>query len=176
MGASKLGSKVPPKSITDIRGYAKYIRDALNLGNKKIDMVELIEFILPVYLEDFSYSILEKIEMGDDEARTYPDSLLIEIRSDVYNDLTNGGRREQFTLAHELGHLIMHAGIDKKVRFARNKQAHKIYEDSEWQANEFAGEFLMPYEEALICSSVEEIHEKFGVSLSAAKVRYRKIH
>ncbi|GIJ97781.1 hypothetical protein CAPN001_23500 [Capnocytophaga stomatis] len=43
--------------------------------------------------------------------------------------------RKRFTLAHELGHLIMHCSLEIPV---------PEYRDKEQEANEFASEFLMP--------------------------------
>lgn len=172
----KFGSKVPPKSTLNIRNDANSVRSILKLGSKKINMISLIEFILPKLLPDFSYEVLSADEMEGDEARTYPDKLLIYIREDVYYAATNGDRRAQFTLAHELGHLVMHSGLDNSSSYARNSTDHKTYEDSEWQADTFASEFLMPYTEAIKCNDANEIYSKFGVSMSAAQIRYKKIH
>jgi len=146
------------------------------LKMKKINMVYLIEFILPKFLPDFSYEVLESGEMGIDEARTYPDKQLIFIRDDVYQKATSGDRRAQFTLAHELGHLVMHSGLRNSRSFARNSEQHKVYEDSEWQADTFAAEFLMPYAVAINLTGPDEIFEKFGVSKKAAETRYEKIN
>jgi len=174
--STKKGSKVPAKAIWQIRKDADYIRAVLGLKNKKINMVSLIEFILPKLLPGFSYEVIDESEMGIDEARTYPDKQLIYIRADIYNAVTNGDRRAQFTLAHELGHLVMHSNLGKLRSYARNSQEHKIYEDSEWQADTFAAEFLMPYEFVKTCKNPQEIFDEFGVSMSAAKVRYQKIN
>ena len=164
----KKGNKVPPKSKELIRNTAKSVREIFHLGNKKINMIKFIEFILPVVMPGFYYEIIQKEYMGEDEARTYPDKKLIQIRSDVYDEAIRGGGRSQFTLAHELGHLVMHAGLEKSPSYARNKQSHEIYEDSEWQADKFAAEFLMPWNEVKKCQSVDEIVEKFCVSKKAA--------
>lgn len=43
--------------------------------------------------------------------------------------------RKRFTLAHELGHLVMHL---------RSENLEKPEDQKEIEANEFAGEFLMP--------------------------------
>lgn len=171
----KKGSRVPAKSILQIRKDANYIRAALGLKIKKINMITLIELILPKLLPGFSYEIIDKSEMGIDEARTYPDKQLIYIREDTYYAATDGDRRAQFTLAHELGHLVMHSNLGQSKSYARNSEQHKIYEDSEWQADTFAAEFLMPYEIAKACKSPEDIFDEFGVSKAAANLRYRKI-
>lgn len=176
MSVRKKGRKVPPSSVASIRATANYFREIFGLGTKKFDMIRFVEFILPKTLPDFYYEILPVNKMGNDEARTYPDKLLMQIREDIYLAATSGDLRAQFTLAHELGHLILHTGLDKNASFARSGTDHKIYEDSEWQADTFASEFLMPFDEAIKCRSSDEIQTRFGVSASAAEVRYRKIN
>ena len=176
MISRKKGSRVPAKSIPLIREEASCVRKALGLGLKKVNMIAIIEFILPRLLPSFSYEIRSKKQMGNDEALTYPDKSLICIREDVYINATNGVGRAQFTLAHEIGHLVMHSNLRGSMAYARNSLSHKIYEDSEWQADTFASEFLMPYSEAMKCPNASEIAEKFGVSISASETRYRKIH
>ena len=125
MISRKKGSKVPAKSAKLIREEANYVRQALRLGSKKVSMISIIEFILPSLLSGFSYEIRTKEEMGSDEALTYPDKSLILIREDVYLDATKGERRAQFTLAHELGHLVMHTGLGGSRAYARNSLTHK---------------------------------------------------
>ena len=53
----------------------------------------------------------------------------------------------------------------------------KTYEDSEWQANQFAAEFLMPYHtiKNLNLTSVEQIMSHFNVSEAAAYRRFNQL-
>ena len=155
---------------------ANQIRELMGLGSQKIDMGKFIEFILPKAIPEFYFVVLPKNKMSSVEAMTYPNELFMEIREDVYEDLMNGNGRAQFTLAHEFGHLVLHAGIDKELSFARQGNKHEAYEDSEWQADTFSSEFLMPIDEAIKCKNAEEILQKFGVSFSAATVRFNRIN
>ncbi len=175
MVSRKKGRKVPPTSVANIRSVANEIRKIFGLGLQKVDMIKFLEFVLPSVHPDFSYAVIPENEMGSDEARTYPDKTFMEIREDVYFQATSGDRRAQFTLAHELGHLILHSGIDKEMGFARGS-SHEIYEDSEWQADTFASEFLMPFDAAVKCADADEISNEFGVSITAASVRFEKIN
>jgi len=60
--------------------------------------------------------------------------------------------RYRFTLAHEIGHAIMHKGVYGKREFNTTTEWKKFMEDFpekewsllEWQANEFAGLVLVP--------------------------------
>ena len=59
-----------------------------------------------------------------------------------------------FTFAHELGHLFLHHDWLINDAVARTRpggvyssptvEEHRVFEDSEWQADAFAGAFLMP--------------------------------
>jgi hypothetical protein len=82
------------------------------------------------------------------------------------------GRRRRFTIAHELGHYILHSRLGKVAPL-------KITRDGtgrvEWEANWFAAGFLMPETEfrarqAAGMNDAEIAHE-FGVSKSAVEIR-----
>lgn len=100
-------------------------------------------------------------------------------------DPFQGPERENFTIAHELGHLFLHMGYQvlpelwdeqddtEFARFGRNEQ--------EYQAHEFAAAFLMPEEEyrEAINNNIEDdgriniknVAEYFRVSVPAATNR-----
>ncbi len=60
--------------------------------------------------------------------------------------------RKRFTIAHELGHYLLHRAIspvfvDSKKVFYRNSVASTGEEKQEIEANSFAAELLMPFQE-----------------------------
>lgn len=174
------GKRVPAASIKSIRNTATVVRNVLKLGNGPVDMISVIEHTLPERYPGFMYEILDSTEMTFDEARTFPDRKLIQIREDVYYQATDpcASNRPQFTLAHELGHLVLHAGLKRELDYyPRNKftSDHKVYEDSEWQADTFAAEFLMPYDQVITMVSPEEIESTYKVTEAAAKRRWKKV-
>ncbi|MDR2125293.1 MAG: ImmA/IrrE family metallo-endopeptidase [Prevotellaceae bacterium] len=86
------------------------------------------------------------------------------------------GNRKRYTLAHELGHYILHK--DKNVdivdtTFFRNNETDSI----EYMANEFAAKLLMPEDKVRDfvdnqgIKNIGELAEKFEVSASAMKYR-----
>ncbi len=91
--------------------------------------------------------------------------------------------RQNFSIAHELGHLFLHLGYfldDDKWRESKLKLAshyRKGYGPDELEANEFAAAFLMPKDEYLSKIydglEIEQIAEYFGVSVEAAINRGR---
>lgn len=50
--------------------------------------------------------------------------------------------RNRFTIAHELGHYFLHAKFGKQRLYATRQAGSRV----EWEANWFAGSFLMPVE------------------------------
>lgn len=80
--------------------------------------------------------------------------------------------RKRFTAAHELGHIILHPdqdNIDYRINFSNSNT-------KETEANRFAAEILMPYEDFLICyrkndADLSYVANYFGVSVGAATIR-----
>jgi len=79
--------------------------------------------------------------------------------------------RDRFTLAHELGHLVLHSntGMARRVRSSEIK----IYCNSEWQADAFGGALLVPAHIARELGSADAIVRICGVSEAAANTRLR---
>lgn len=79
--------------------------------------------------------------------------------------------RDRFTIAHELGHLFLHAEAGRKpLKVARSGSGRP-----EWEANWFAAGFLMPAK-AFIAKAREHASElylsaHFQVSCQAVKIR-----
>ncbi len=76
------------------------------------------------------------------------------------------GDRLRYSLAHELGHIVLHRGLRGAV-----KQVEK-------EANRFAAEFLMPgdaildeFERPVTLRSISEIKPRWGVSVAALVMR-----
>lgn len=75
--------------------------------------------------------------------------------------------RQRFTIAHEIGHYILHAPKDENISFVdkqffianRNKKSNQGIFIEEIEANFFAAELLMP-SEAIYKSFVKEVDHK----------------
>lgn len=166
------GHKVPPLSRIKIRQFANKLRKLLGIPDGEINLVNFIELVLPQLEESFELDIVEAHCLGHDHARTYPSINRMEIRLDVYEGLIKKRGRDRFTVAHEIGHLFLHRS---PTIHARTTGQHAAYEDSEWQADTFAAEFLMPYEGCLGLSP-EEIQQKYKVSFEAATNRFKALN
>lgn len=177
-GGQCRGVKVPPLSKDRIDAVANKFRTAVLDVNtdQYIDMVYLIENFLPTTL-GVNFDILEMSVLGPIEAATNPDKGELIIREDVYEALVDPTNpmhgRARFTLAHEVGHLVLHEG--PALHRQTSVSQHRIYEDSEWQADYFASEFLMP---KVGCKDLEirDIQQRYGVSYTAARIKYEQLN
>lgn len=168
------GFRVAPSSVDVIRKTVENLNKLLEIDNdvKKLDigifLDELTEY-------GITYDILDADEMphAGVEACCNPQTLEICIRNDVYIDACFNDPRARFTVLHEFGHLIL--GHQRTINRETPNLELKTYEDSEWQADQFAAEFLMPYQviKELNLNSVNLIMTHFNVSQPAA---YRRIN
>lgn len=91
-------------------------------------------------------------------------------------------RDKLFAIAHEIGHWVLHSRDKERPRlnFHGNEQLDKVLVEEEKEANAFAFELLMPYEETrnmiLFGYSVNYIASHFGVPIEKAYMRYNEIH
>lgn len=91
-------------------------------------------------------------------------------------------RDKIFAIAHEIGHWVLHSRDKERPRinFHNNEQLDKTLIEEEKEANSFAFELLMPYDETrnmiMFGYSVNYIASHFGVPIEAAYRRYNEIH
>lgn len=174
-----MGSKVfevPPLSRSEIRELALTLRKVLNINTGPFPIMDFVEFILPSLDKKFELNVLPVEQMGTDFGRTYPRGA-IQLREDVYIAASNGDPIHRMTVAHEVGHYFLH--IKNDLHFARNIANEKTppYMSSEWQANCFGGELLVPYLDKNIISqlSIEDVMKTYGVSRKAATLQKQAI-
>lgn len=170
------GFRVPPLSRLRIREMAAAMRGYLVriTGNDapQFPIVEFLDVVLPTAYPDFRLQVVEKDEMGDCHGMTYPEHDLIQIREDVYMRAADGHGRDRMTMAHELGHYVLHSAPGL-ARGAGPRLALRPYEDSEWQADAFGGELLISHQYLLDGMTASHVAEMFGVSIRAAEVQLK---
>jgi hypothetical protein len=149
--------------------------------------------IPPIPVEDIAESLLMLDVVEQDEVRSIPGApvedgplsgLLTTANHTIYVDRREAVRspeRRRFTIAHEVGHWVLHAGRGADPGFQRactpddlEQESHPA--DREREANDFANELLMPNEliSALApdCGfNVALLAERFQVSVRAVEVR-----
>jgi len=151
-------SEAPPE------GAARALRDAWELGDGPVGhLVRILEThgVLVV----FSPPQASTVDAYSFESKVRPVVILNPIKRDYY--------RQRFDVAHELGHLVMHADSEPGGR---------VIED---QANRFAAELLMPRNQLrpLLPASMGKdawgrlarLKEEWGVSLQALLYRARQL-
>jgi predicted transcriptional regulator len=87
-----------------------------------------------------------------------------------------GAERDRFTIAHELGHYVLHSEMGKRPIVASRSGSNRV----EWEANWFAAAFLMPeadFKEAcIVCDNfLHLVAARFIVSSRAAEVRMESL-
>lgn len=170
------GFRVPPRGVTDIRAIAGEVGRvmAVDLHNGPFDMGHFIE-VLSHY--GITCDVLERHEMphAGVEACCLPEGAVICIERSVYERACRNDQRSRFTIIHELGHLIL--GHRRTVNREVSQQVLKTYEDSEWQADQFAGEFLMPLNVMIAqgLRSADAVSRYFWVSIPAAAKRISQL-
>lgn len=169
---SHITVEVPPWSRKQIRDLARRFRKHIRCEEPYFPIVDVIEFVLPKLQHDFEFIVEDMDEMGADHGRTYPDSSEIIVRADVYEGACKGNGRDRMTMAHELGHFLMHRDLPLNRRVER--ESIPSYRSSEWQANCFGGELLVAAEHAHLCKNSEEAAGLFGVSQLAAEYQWEK--
>jgi Zn-dependent peptidase ImmA (M78 family) len=105
---------------------------------------------------------------------------------------THSDVRQRFTIAHELGHFLLHAMspqyIDKQKVYFRDNDSSTGEDIIEVQANQFAAELLMPinslkkdfFENSKLIEGddpkklIEKLAEKYKVSEQAMSIRISK--
>jgi Zn-dependent peptidase ImmA (M78 family) len=169
--------KVTPRSAKNIEALTLAWRDALGAPNDWApNMLRLLEIELPKLpkLGQFALITRSDLEMGDAEAYTQFNPPHIVVRNSVYRSARKADGRSRMTLAHELGHLVMHPGAAKlRSDFPRSETERlKPFEGAEWQANKFASLFLMPLHIVRGFTSAPQLAESCQVSLQAAQIRF----
>lgn len=163
---------VPPLSRKDIRDIARKVRVYFDKEKELyFPIVESME-ALAYFIEDFKLEVVPKREMKEFHGLTLPDGT-IKIREDVYERAANGCGMDRDTMAHELGHWILHRGNRAHAKTSTDKIP--AYMTPEWQAKAFSGELLVPSYLIVHGMSACDIANTCGVSITSAKYQLSKI-
>lgn len=113
-----------------------------------VDIVAILEFKLPESFPGFKLRI-KPVSSMKDFAVSEPHHNRITVREDIYDNACEGDAFCRFTLAHELGHFLLHSGNSRTLHKSPEKYEAKIsnmnsIESAEKQADMFARHFLAP--------------------------------
>lgn len=167
------GFEVPALSWAKIDDLVDSCRAQYGLSGKSyFPIVELLELVMSNKLRMFDIEIVSRAEMPEEYATTSQDGRVLKIREDTYAKACAGEGRARFTLAHELGHMIMHCcGVEVFALTSGEHVPH--YRHSEKQANYFAASLLMPARFFSSTDNVELVCMRHGVSREAALIRIK---
>jgi transcriptional regulator with XRE-family HTH domain len=166
------GIVVPPLSTKALRDCAEKLRSVFVRPDDIVfPVIEVIELGMPRLDPKFVFEVRDRDEMGDDEGQVPVGGTSLILRDDVYRAACNNGRRARFTACHELAHYVLH----RDVMLARAREdSDKIYSDSEWQADTFAGTLLMSSRHASSFGCSADMADACIASRPAAEHLWRK--
>lgn len=170
------GYRVPKTTIMAIRSRASGARDVLDLPPGVIRLEPLLERLMEYGI---NYDVIDECDFAmlprGVEACSIPEQLMMYFRESTYAAIAQNAPRAQFTVFHELGHILL--GHSRLSNRGGDPRKIEVFEDSEWQANQYAAEFLMPLHLILSLKlfTPHALAAHFGVSLPAANKRISQL-
>lgn len=161
-----------PQSRNSIAEYATAIRKIAGTNFGFFDVVKFIEH------QGYEFFNIDLEIVNDDSskidsneyAKFLPYENKIVVRQSVYLGASDGIGIDRFTLAHELGHALLH----KRQALSRSSTRPPAYKDPEWQANEFASYVLCPLNE-IRSKRLIDIVTEYKVSKQVASIQLKKL-
>jgi hypothetical protein len=171
----------PEHSFDDIPQYRMQFRESrlrmflkdYSIKNYPIDCVDLLKTIQSKKGFSLQVGFISKIKDEFDAVSRYVEvndtfQIILNKNKIHYPFKTSRDRRLNFTIAHELGHILLdHLYIPDSLK----SSTERCLED--YEADEFAGRLLMPKEILLNCNfiSFSAVAQYFNVSVTALKTR-----
>ncbi len=132
--------KVKALSRKDIRNYVKKIRKIIGYENELFfPIITFLDVIMPQLFEGFYCDVRPIEEMPNKCGETFPFENRIELREDIYNNARLGDGFSRLTIAHEIGHFLLHDMEAISLCKLEPGEKLKAFEDPEWQADVFGG-------------------------------------
>ena len=157
-----------PDLFKDVESVLESARKKGYYVNKSLDIESLIRSFTDVHLE-----FIDMDGGLSGSLKNEGDLWIMKINSKHHKN------RQRFTMAHELGHYIMHK--DKNATFEDTTFFRGADHNAmEFAANEFASSVLMPQDDIVELLSkgireLDELSDEFNVSPSAMKYRLEKL-
>ena len=149
-------------TVSEIEEKAAEIRDRYGDNFNVVQAARDLGF--EVYDAEFrNNNVAGKIVFSNDEKAIYVNK----------NDIPV---RKKFTVAHEIGHFVLHhGGGDGNFRMVDYRGMNEGFDQREWEANQFAASLLMPKEMTerkwRELQDVDDLAAEMGVSKMAAAIR-----
>jgi hypothetical protein len=172
--------RVKARSDQEVRQFAKKSRVYFGVADcKRLDVLDCLkrEYIWTVRGQRrLNFQVRPDNEMGDaDGSTTYGKGIVsIAVKESVRDAALVGDGRSRNTLAHELGHAVLHDGppLFRRLGGTMTPKYLRSYESAEHQAKVFAPAFLINDAIACTLDSAEAISVELGISLESAKIYF----
>ena len=168
---------VTKRSNSDVKLLAKQTLAYFGVKPGLVDICSLVrrpEIKTVFGLKQLRYEVVPDHAMSGDDGQTVfqGDVVVIRVKRSVDIEASMGLGRARNTLAHELGHAVMHNGLPKSRRAEAVARVDwiKSFASAEHQVKVFAAALLINDLTAEKLESAEEISVTFGVSLHSAKI------
>lgn len=187
-----------PQSYTSLERIAAQVRARLLPGRSDVEPVpglqlfeRLDEYWVTVAGTTLPLQYAVEDLPGGIEAQAHYSleerSIVVALAETTYEDLRAGTGRALFTVAHEIGHAVLHpnelverriANVDSRALHRGAGGGHKAFMDTEWQANGFSAAMLMPATGLLKLEQAGRLDLRtvagvYLVSLQAAELRLK---
>ncbi len=125
---------------------------------------------IPVFTYRTGRNFIEKLNLEEHIA----DNDAFSVCGMIFYDDTKPPRRQRFSIAHELGHIILHTDFLSRVCWRSSTECN---DPMEAEANIFASRLLAPLcvLQYLNVNSAKDISELCDISYSAARNRYARL-
>ena len=163
--------KTTPLGVKSISSIASRVRK--EYGIKEDECFPILDYLN--YLYDNEYLGIQILDNDDSYLDSNTPAVynasdnFIYLKESVINEVEEGNYRSNFTLAHELFHYLQNQAFNFEFEEVEERKA---FEDPEWQANEFAGELLLP--KKFLDLDEEYLASHFQVSMECVLTRKLK--
>lgn len=145
---------------------------------------------IPIPVEDIAVKLGAKLSYEPFEGKDEISGVLFRDNDRIVIGInsSHAKTRQRFSIAHEIGHLVLHKGaifIDKTVRLNRDAKSSMAIDPQEIDANRFAAALLMPEKAVSVEAKrrllkksklpelflIDELAAAFQVSTQAMEIR-----
>ncbi len=164
------GLIMPRYSVTEIESLTDTVHATMNNNNDTvINVINIAQQLgFNVFASDFTENNIDGMVINSHTEKS------------IYVNKNDMPERQRFTIAHELGHIILHhSNQGEEYQVVDYRGNNTQYDPKEHEANNFAASLLMPKEKSIYewnrLNDVDDFAQTFKVSRSAAAIRLNNL-